>query len=99
MAVDQSQSTFTLGDLGEVVPKLIDLFIYDEDVVLPTISHRMYFIGQYDAPLTVVSDLELDSITRDWQGMRCEAKAPGLNNNGNGEIYSASKYPSLIGFY
>lgn len=90
---------FTLGDLGETVPQLIDLFIHDEVIELPRVAYRAYLVGQYSTPFIVFKDLELESVTRDWQGTRGDSRAPGLNDNGNGEVYSASTDPSLIGFY
>ena len=44
-------------------------------------------------------NLEIEKISRDWQGTRADAKAPSLNDSGNGEVYSVSTDPSLIGFY
>lgn len=96
--LDQELS-FTLGDVGEVVPELIDLIIHDEVIELPLVSYRAYLIGQHDSPIFVARNLELESVTRDFKGTRGDSKAPGLNDNGNGEVYSASTDPSLIGFY
>lgn len=96
--LDQELS-FNIGDLGETIPDLIDLIIYDEVVELPLISYRAYLIGKYNNPVAISKDLELEEITRDWQASRGDAKAPGLNDTGNGEVYSASTNPSLIGFY
>lgn len=95
----EQELSFTLGDVGEAVPTLIDLFIHDEVIELPNVSYRAYLMGKYDVPIFVARDLELESVTRDWQGTRGDSRAPGLNDNGNGEIYSASTDPSLIGFY
>lgn len=96
--LDQELS-FNIGDLGETIPDLIDLIIHDEVVELPLISYRAYLIGKYNHPVAISKDLELEEITRDWQASRGDAKAPGLNETGNGEVYSASTDPSLIGFY
>lgn len=90
---------FMIGDVGQIVPDLIDLFIHDEEIEAPFASYRAYFVGQYDAPIFIAKNLEIESITRDWQGTQGDAKAPGLNDSGNGGIYSASTDPSLIGFY
>ena len=88
-----------IGDVGEVIPVLIDLILEDDDIELPKVNYRAYFIGQYDSPIVVARALDLESITRDWKGSECEVAAPGLNDNGNGEVYSASTDPSLISFY
>lgn len=88
-----------IGDVGELIPDLIDLILDDEQIELPKVNYRAYFIGQYDSPIVVARELDLESITRDWKGSECEVVAPGLNDNGNGEVYSASTDPSLISFY
>lgn len=95
----EQELSFSLGDVGETVPQLIDLIIHDEVVEIPLVSYRAYLIGQYDSPIFVARDLELEGVTRDWKGTRGDSKAPGLNDSGNGEVYSASTDPSLIGFY
>lgn len=95
----EQELSFSFGDLGETVPALIDLIIHDEEIELPLVSYRAYLIGQYDSPIFVARDLELEKVTRDWQGTQGDSKAPGLNDSGNGEVYSASTDPSLIGFY
>lgn len=96
--LDQEVS-FALGDVGDVVPQLIDLFIHDEEIELPKVSYRSYFVGEYETPIFVARDLELEKITRDAKGTKGTSQAPGLNDNGNGDPYSASTDPSLIGFY
>lgn len=96
--LDQGLSV-KIGDLGAIIPDLIDLVFLDEDIVFPKLSYRAYFIDQYDSPIAVSRDLDVESVTRDWQGSEIEAVAPGLNDNGNGEVYSASTDPSLISFY
>ncbi|MBR7715539.1 DUF1833 family protein [Acinetobacter nosocomialis] len=88
-----------IGDLGSEIPDLVDLIFKDEIRVSPTLNYRSYIIGKYDKPCFIVKDLEITVITRDWKGTSFEAQAPGLNDSGNGEIYSASTDPSLEGFY
>lgn len=61
-------------------------------------NYRAYVIGKYDLPCTYAKGLEVIVITRDWKGTSFEAQAPGLNDSGNGEIYSASTDPSLEDF-
>ena len=95
----EQELSFTLGDVGEAVPALIDLFIHDEVIELPIVSYRAYLMGHYDAPIFVARDLELESVMRDWKGTRGDSRAPGLNDNGNGDVYSPSTDPSLGGFY
>lgn len=96
--LDQSIG-FTIGDLGETIPNLLDLIINDEEIELPMVAYRAYIIGNYTTPTIISKNLELLSFSRDWQASQGEASAPGLNESGNGEVYSASTDPSLIGFY
>jgi hypothetical protein len=96
--LEQSFS-FAFGDLGSIVPELVDLFINDSDIVLPTFAYRAYLIGRYDSPYIVFKNLEIETIIRDWQGARADAKAPSLNESGNGRVYNPTTDPSLSGFY
>lgn len=91
--------TFSLNDLGETVPDLLDLIIHDEEIELPQVSYRAYLIGNYSTPTLVSKNLELEEVDRDAKGSQGRARAPGLNENGNGDVYSASRYKSLLGFY
>ncbi|OLV69660.1 hypothetical protein BS580_18095 [Acinetobacter baumannii] len=69
------------------------------EITPPILNYRAYIIGRYDVPAYVVRDLEVVTVTRDYRGSSFEAQAPGLNDSGNGEIYSASTDESLEGFY
>ena len=96
--LDQGLSV-KIGDVGALIPDLIDLVFLDEDIIFPKLSYRAYFIAQYDSPVAVSRDLDVEGVTRDWQGSEIEAVAPGLNDSGNGEVYSPSTDPSLMSFY
>lgn len=96
--LDQELS-FNFGDLGEIVPSLLDKFIYDEEIEYPIVNYRAYLIGNYEAPVLIAKGLELDTITRDNQGASCQSKAPSLNENGNGDKYTVDNFPSLVGYY
>lgn len=89
----------TVGDVGAVIPGLIDLFIFDEEIELPILNYRGYLIGRYNKPVVVFKDLEIEGVTRDQKATTCEARSPSLNETGNGDRYSASTDPSLEGFY
>lgn len=95
----EQELNFMFGDLGEIVPQLVDRFIKDEEIELPIVNYRAYWIGQYDKPVFIAKGLELDKITRDWQGANCQSKAPSLNDLGNGDIYNATDDPAMAGFY
>ena len=96
--LDQKLSA-VIGDVGTIIPDLIKLVLQDDEITTPILNYRAYIIGRYDVPAYVVKDLEVITVTRDWQGSSFEAQAPGLNDSGNGEIYSASTDESLEGFY
>ena len=95
----EQELNFVFGDLGGIVPELVDLFIRDEVITYPTVNYRAYFIGKYNNPIFIAKNLDLDSVTRDWKGASCKSKAPSLNELGNGDVYTASSDPALIGFY
>lgn len=95
----ESSVSFTFGDLGDTIPQLIDAFIYDEEIELPKLSYRSWLIGSYALPYMVAKDLEIENITRTWEGTKADARAPSLNDSGNGEVYNATDDPSLIGYY
>lgn len=95
----EQELNFVFGDLGGIVPELVDLFIRDEVITYPIVNYRAYFMGKYDTPIFIAKNLELDSVTRDWKGASCKSKAPSLNELGNGDVYTASSDPALIGFY
>lgn len=96
--LDQKIS-FTLNDLGETIPDLIDLIIDDEVLVLPTVAYRGYLTNNLNAPALINKDLELTGINRDKNGSQGDASAPGLNDSGNGDLYTPSSDPGLKGFY
>lgn len=95
----EQEITLFFADVGNVVPWLIDAFINDDRITLPIVTYRAYITENYANPIFVARDLEIESVSRDWQGTRCDAKAPSLNESGNGDVYNASSDPSLIGFY
>ncbi|MCR4530835.1 hypothetical protein [Acinetobacter venetianus] len=99
--IDTLEQTLKLsvGDLGEQIPDLIDLVIQDDEIIQPIVNYRAYIMGNYATPCFIVKGLLVEGVARDFKGSTIEANAAGLNDSGNGEIYSASTDPSLIGFY
>jgi len=91
--------SLTHEDGRTTIPDLIKLVLQDDEITTPILNYRAYIIGRYDVPAYVVKDLEVVTVTRDYRGSSFEAQAPGLNDSGNGEIYSASTDESLEGFY
>ncbi|MFW1945768.1 hypothetical protein ACG93R_19980 [Acinetobacter guillouiae] len=93
------QIGFSFNDLGETFANLVDLYIHDEVIELPIANYRNYLGGNYEQPFQVVRNLEVGNITMTDKGSKCEAKAPSLNENGNGSKYSVTTHPSLASFY
>lgn len=87
-----------MGDLGEVVPVELDL-VADDDTfaVKPTVVWRMYRSDDLTQPLQGPVTLEIKDFAFKREGCSFEAKAPSLNNNRTGELYSLARFPMLRG--
>lgn len=96
--LDQKVS-ITVGDLGQVVPDLIDLILDAESLESPSFIYRMYMSTNLDAPIQTISNLHIvDGSTSD-EGSTFQAEAQKLNVTGTGLIFEKDYFPSLIGFY
>lgn len=93
--------TFFVGDSGSVLPDLMDLVFQDDERISPKVAYRVYLLSNLNKPFFMKKGLDLDQVIRDSKekSSRCEVTAQGLNDNGNGPLYTASRYPSLMGFY
>lgn len=88
-----------LGDLGEILPKELDaVAINDAFEVKPTVIYRAYRSDDLSAPIFGPIKLEATTFSFNNDGASFEAKAPALNNNRTGEIYSFERFPMLRGF-
>jgi hypothetical protein len=96
--LDQS-FTFTLGDLGEVLPKELDAVAtaagFSEK---PRVVYRTYRSDDLTAPLFGPIVLEVESFAFNREGASFTAKAPSLNINKTGEVYRLERFPMLRGF-
>jgi hypothetical protein len=85
----------TVGDLGELVPELIDLMktagLTSE---LPKAVLRLYSSANLAAPMEVVVRY-VTSVSRNAIGATLKANAPHLDKNRTGEIYSLERFPTL----
>jgi hypothetical protein len=92
--------SITFGDLGEVLPKELDLVMTAPGglSVKPTVKYRIYRSDDLSAPLYGPVRLEIESIAFDKEGATFDARAPGLNLTRTGEVYSLTRFPSLRGF-
>jgi hypothetical protein len=88
-----------LGDLGEVLPVELDLVASNSGYeTKPVVKYRTYRSDDLTAPLFGPVTLEVSSFSFTRNGSSFEAKAPLLNINKTGEIYSFDRFPMLRGF-
>lgn len=96
--LDQS-FTFTLGDLGEVLPKELDAVASGDGFgAKPTVVYRTYRSDDLTKPLFGPVLLEVESFAFNREGSTFSAKAPSLNVNKTGERYELERFPMLRGF-
>lgn len=96
--LDQS-FTITLGDLGEVLPKELDSVASAQGYnVKPVVTYRTYRSDDLTRPLFGPVLLEVESFAFNREGSTFTAKAPSLNINKTGELYTLERFPMLRGF-
>lgn len=88
-----------LGDLGEVLPVELDEVSGNNGYgTKPSVIYRTYRSDDLAAPLYGPVVLQVTSFSFNRQGSTFEAKAPSLNVNKTGELYSLDRFPMLRGF-
>ena len=96
--LDQSIK-INLGDLGEVLPKELDEVSSKGGFgIKPIVVYRTYRSDDLSRPLFGPVTLEVSTFAFNREGSTFEAKAPSLNINKTGEIYSLDRFPMLRGF-
>ncbi len=89
----------TLGDLGEIIPNEIDAITsangFSEK---PLIYYRTYRSDILTEALYGPIKLEIKEFNFTKEGAQFTAKAPSLNINKTGEIYTINRFPMLRGF-
>lgn len=96
--LDQSIK-INLGDLGEVLPKELDEVSSNNGFgTKPIVIYRTYRSDDLSRPLFGPVMLEASTFAFNREGSTFEAKAPSLNINRTGEIYSLDRFPMLRGF-
>lgn len=101
--LDQSLS-ITVGDLGEVIPPLIDILRNAASDERPQVTYRAYAFDTTamqlvrSEPIDIVRGLEVVSMNRDYQATTFDAKAPSKNSVKTGRTYNMRDYPDLKGF-
>lgn len=87
------------GDLGEVLPKELDLaYAADNMAVKPQVIYRAYRSDDLTAPMLGPLRLEATTFSFTREGASFEAAAPYVNNNKTGESYTLSRFHMLRGF-
>jgi hypothetical protein len=88
----------TIGDVGEIIAKEIALVIADDTGdEYPTLKYRIYRSDVLTAPLFGPLNLQIKKVNMSPEGSQFEARAPSLNNNRTGELYSIARFPMLRG--
>ncbi|RXS93955.1 DUF1833 family protein [Acinetobacter junii] len=96
--LDQKLS-ITVGDLGVVIPDLVDLIIESESLERPQVTYRAYSSLDLENPILKVDHLEITNQNNDYQGTTFEAEAEHLNEVGTGLLFTKENFPTLVGFY
>jgi len=90
--------TIQLGDLGEIVPLELDnVNAANGFGIKPILKYRTYRSDDLDNVLNGPFILEIKTFSFTRDGANFEAKAPSLNINKTGEMYSIDRFPMLIG--
>lgn len=89
----------SLGDLGSVLPTELDAVAAANGFATkPTLKYRVYRSDILTAPMFGPINLEITDISFSRVGVTFEAKAPSLNNNKTGQLYTIERFPMLRGF-
>lgn len=96
--LDQSLS-ITVGDLGRIVPELIDQIFNADSIERPVVIYRAYSSLDLSNPILEIDNLEVIDQSTDYQGTTFNAEAPKLNAVGTGMLFTKANFPSLISFY
>lgn len=90
---------FSLGDLGEILPKELDrVNAANNRITRPIVKYRTYRSDDLSRPLLGPMRLEITDLPFSREGVAFEAKAPTLNLNQTGEYYDFSRFPGMRAF-
>jgi hypothetical protein len=88
-----------LGDLGTTIPQELDLITTANGFnIKPIVKYRVFRSDDLTSPLDGPFIYEINTFTFNEKGCLFEAKAPSLNINKTGEIYTISRFPGLAAF-
>lgn len=91
--------TITVGDLGKVIPDLVDQIIGADSQERPQVTYRAYSSLDLANSILQIDHLEITSQNNDYQGTTFEADAEQLNEVGTGLLFTKENFPTLVGFY
>ena len=100
--LDQSLK-ITLGDLGEIVPPLIERIRERSSDELPQVTYRAYAYDAFamalakETPIDIIKGLGITSMSRDAQATTFEARTSDKNTLKTGRVYTLADYPDLKG--
>lgn len=96
--LDQKIS-ISVGDLGKIVPELVDLIVEHDSVERPRVVYRMFSSLDLVNPTQMIEGIEVTQQNTDYQGTTFEAEAEKLNEVGTGLLFTKENFPTLVGFY
>lgn len=87
------------GDLGVILPNELDqVYLDDTYQTPPVVRYRVYRSDDLTQPLYGPLVLQIRSISQDHEGAAFEGKAPRLNLNRTGRLYTVAEFPTVRGF-
>lgn len=95
----QAEMVVTFGDLGAIIPMEVDAILNGEEEPEenPTLIYRTWQSDDLTDPRHVVF-YEIENVDQNSEGSTLHCKAPEVNANRTGEIYSLDRFPTLRGF-
>lgn len=93
----------TLGDLGEIIPPLIESIRQADSDEAPQVIYRAYAfdVGSMslakETPINIIKGLAISTMSRDYQATTFEAKTEDKNTVKTGRIYNMNDYPDFKG--
>lgn len=100
--LDQSLS-ITLGDLGEIVPPLLQIIRNAKSDEKPEVIYRAYAFDVVsmslvkDKPIDIVKGLKIGKMNRNHEATTFEAKTTDKNTVKTGKTFNMLDYPDLKG--
>jgi hypothetical protein len=90
----------TLGDVGTIIAaEIANVWAANGMDIRPTLTYRAYRSDDLSAPIEGSTRvLEIANVTTSREGATFEARAPELNANRTGRLYTVEEFPMLAGF-